>query len=123
LRGRWGDPLGSTVPFYDQFTLGGFLNLSGYAHNQLRGSSYGLAEAIFYYRLSSGGAIIQATYLGASAEAGTVWAQGQPRSLGDLRGAGSVFLSAETLLGPFYFAYGYGGSKHTSFYLFLSRSF
>ncbi|MGE5346936.1 MAG: patatin-like phospholipase family protein [Acidithiobacillales bacterium] len=123
LRGRWGDPLGSTIPFYDQFTLGGFLNLSGYAHNQLYGSSYGFAEAVFYYRLSSGGAIIQGTYLGASAEAGTVWAQGQPRSLGDFRGAGSVFLSAETLFGPFYFAYGFSGSKHTSFYVFLSRSF
>ena len=122
LRGKWGDPFGTTVPFYDQFTLGGLFNLSGYASNQLLGRSYGLAEAIFLYRMSSGGVIIQSTYLGASAEAGNVW-NGEARTFGSLHGAGSVFVSADTLLGPFYFAYGYGGSKHSSFYVLLSRNF
>jgi NTE family protein len=123
LRGAAGDPLGSALPFYDLYKLGGLFNLSGFARNQLFGNSYALAEAIFFYRLSSGGAIIQSTYLGGSAEAGNVWAEGEPRTLGDFRGAGSVFVAADTLLGPFYFAYGYAGSGHGSFYVLLSRRF
>jgi len=123
LRGKWGDPLGSQVPFYDSFTLGGLFNLSGYSRNQLLGRSLGLAEAIFYYQLSQGGAIIQSTYLGASAEAGNVWNAGDARTASSLHGAGSVFVAADTILGPFYLAYGYSGSKHTSFYVLLARYF
>jgi NTE family protein len=123
VRGKWGDPLGSQVPFYDSFTLGGLFNLSGYSRNQLLGRSAGLAEAIFYYQLSKGGAIIQSTYLGASAEAGNVWNAGDARTVSSLHGAGSVFIAADTILGPFYLAYGYSGSKHTSFYVLLARYF
>jgi NTE family protein len=121
-RVKWGDPLGSDVPFTDQFTLGGFLNLSGYAPGELRGPSAGLAEAVFFYRLARG-TLIKGMYLGASAEAGNAWQAGQGRTFGDLKGAGSIFLAAETALGPFYLGYGYGGSGHSSLYLILSRLF
>jgi NTE family protein len=122
-RVKWGDPLGTTIPFYDQFQTGGLFNLSGYSHNQLFGSSYGLVEGIFFYKISkSGGAIVQNTYVGGSIEAGNVWT-GTARTFDSLKTAGSVFISAETILGPFYFAYGYAGSKHSSFYVLLSRNF
>jgi NTE family protein len=122
LRGKWGDPLGTTIPFYHQFQLGGLFNLSGYAPNQLLGQSYGLAEAIFLYKLNRGGAILGPLYLGASAEGGNTWS-GTPRTFGSLKAAGSVFVASDTLLGPFYFGYGFAGSKHTSFYVLLSRNF
>jgi NTE family protein len=123
LRGKWGDPLGTAVPYYDQFRLGGLFNLSGYANDQLVGPSYGLIEGIFYYRLSKGGALLGPLYLGASGEGGNAWHSGEGRTFSSLKGAGSVFLAAETLLGPFYFAYGFAGSKHTSFYILLSQNF
>jgi NTE family protein len=89
----------------------------------LFGSSYGLVEGIFFYKISkSGGAIVQNTYVGGSIEAGNVWTA-TPRTFDSLKTAGSVFISAETILGPFYFAYGYAGSKHSSFYVLLSRNF
>ncbi|HMF09350.1 MAG TPA: patatin-like phospholipase family protein [Thermoanaerobaculia bacterium] len=122
FRAKWGDPIGTTVPYYDEFRLGGLFNLSGYASDQLVGSSYGLIEGIFYYRLSKGGAILGPLYLGASGEGGNAW-NGEARTFSNLKGAGSVFLAAETLLGPFYFAYGFAGSKHTSFYVLLSQNF
>ena len=46
-----------------------------------------------------------------------------PRGPSNLKAAGSVFLAAETMLGPFYFAYGYAGSKHSSFYVLSPRYF
>ena len=119
-RVKWGDPLGSNLPFTDQFTLGGFLDLSGYAPDELRGVSAGLAEVIFYYRLSRG-TLVKAMYVGASAEAGNAWKAGQGRTFSDLKGAGSIFLAAETAIGPFYLGYGYAGSGHSSLYLTLSR--
>jgi NTE family protein len=121
-RGKWGDPLGTDLRYYEFFKLGGLFQLSGYAPNQLFGRSYGLIEAIFYYRLARGGALLQATYLGASVEGGNVWTD-TPRTFSSLKGAGSVFLAAETALGPFYFGYGYAGSKHSSFYILLARYF
>jgi NTE family protein len=122
FRGKWGDPLGTDVPFYDQFSLGGLFNLSGYQNGQLRGKSYGLIEGIFFYRLSHSGAIFGPTYFGASAEGGNTW-NDEPRTFGSLKAAGSVFFAAETVLGPFYFGYGFAGSKHNSFYVLLSRNF
>ena len=35
--------------------------------------------------------------------------------------AGSVFLAADTWLGPFYFAYGRASGGQSSFYLYLGR--
>jgi NTE family protein len=121
-RGKWGDPLGTDLRYYEFFQLGGLFQLSGYAPNQLFGRSYGLFEGIFYYRLARGGAILQATYLGGSVEGGNVW-NDTPRTFSNLKAAGSVFLAAETVLGPFYFGYGYAGSKHKSFYILLARYF
>jgi len=121
-RGKWGDPLGTSPAYYDFFKLGGLFQLSGYAPNQLFGRSYGLLEGIFYYRLARGGLLLQATYLGASVEGGNVWTD-TPRTFSNMKAAGSVFLAAETALGPFYFGYGFAGSKHTSFYILLARYF
>ena len=42
-------------------------------------------------------------------------------SASDLVTAGSVFLAADTFLGPFYFAYGRASGGASSFYLFLGR--
>jgi NTE family protein len=121
-RGKWGDPLGTSPAYYDFFKLGGLFQLSGYAPNQLFGRSYGLVEGIFYYRLARGGVLLQATYLGASVEGGNVW-NDTPRTFSSLKAAGSVFVAAETALGPFYFGYGYAGSSHSSFYILLARYF
>ena len=115
-----GTDLGSGMPAYESFTLGGPLRLSGYRLNQFAGRKYGFGRLMYYNRwfplpdiLGSG------VYAGGSAEvaqmtdrfdglpsAGTLW-------------SGSVFLGADTFAGPAYFGIGAGGAGNWSLYLLL----
>ena len=56
-------------------------------------------------------------YLGGSLEAGNTWSAGSDVSLSDLRTAGSVFLGADSPLGPVYLAFGWAerGKNAVSF--------
>ncbi len=60
-------------------------------------------------------------FAGGSAEAGNTWQQRAAVSGGDLVTAGSVFVAADTFLGPFYLAYGRASGGASSFYLYLGR--
>ena len=64
-----------------------------------------------------GGAI----YAGGSLEMGNVWQQRNDVSASGLLTAGSVFVAADTWVGPFYFAYGRTSGGQSSFYLYLGR--
>ncbi len=118
---RYGSYINSTIPFYDEFTLGGFLNLSGYQPDQLRGQQAALGRLIAYWKASR--SIIGSFYTGMSLEAGNVWQTGQSAALNDLIIAGSVFVGYDTILGPLYL--GIGNAEHgiNSFYFYLGRVF
>jgi NTE family protein len=121
-RGETG--FGSSLPSYDRFELGGFLALSGYERGQLQGDHLLLGEVLYYYRIMRlPGPLGTGIYLGGSLETGGVWdARGDP-SLEDLRGAGSIFVAADTVLGPISLAYGYADDGHTSAYLTVGVTF
>lgn len=130
--GRWtglfhaegGTGLGSQIPFYDQYRLGGLFRLSGRPIGQLFGNTYALASALLYYRLTSTeGAILKNVSIGVSAEAGNTWAFQAPLSWAGMKHAGSIYIIADTLIGPFYIGYGRSGSLNNSAYLYLNRSF
>ena len=130
--GRWtglakfegGTGLGSEIPFYDQYRLGGLFRLSGRPIGQLYGNTYALGALLLYYRLSdTGGAIVKNLSVGVSAEAGNTWAFQAPVSWAGMKTAGSVYIVADTLIGPFFIGYGHSGSKNSSAYLYLNRSF
>lgn len=130
--GRWtglakfegGSGLGTNVPFYDQFNLGGLFRLSGRPLNQLNGNTYALGAMLLYYRLSdTGGAIVKNLSVGVSAEAGNTWEYQAPVTLSSLKPAGSIYIIADTLIGPFFVGYGRSGSKNNSAYLYLNRAF
>ena len=105
-------------PLYDQAILGGFLKLSGLAQGQLHGDNTLLGRLIAFQRLSKmDGLLGTGVYLGASIETGQAWTTGL--TFNDLRLAGSVFLGADTLLGPLYVAYGLADGGFHSFYLAL----
>jgi NTE family protein len=129
--GRWtgvakiegGSGLKSDIPFYDQFYLGGLFRLSGRPIGQLTGDRYGLGTFIVYYRLTKEpGAIVKGLYAGLSAEVGNVWTVGEPMTLSGMKSGGSVFVVADTLIGPLFIGYGHSGGN-SSAYLFLNRSF
>jgi NTE family protein len=107
------------------FTLGGFLELSGLPVDALIGTQYGLARAIVYRRVSRGGTgfLEFPAYIGASLEAGNVWATEDEVDWGDLQAGGSLFLGAESPFGPVYLAAGFGEGGVRAFYLLLGYTF
>ena len=115
-----GTNFGSDLPPYDGFSLGGPLNLSGYQINEFGGRRMAFARLLYYNRafalpdlLGSG------IYVGASAEAGRI--KGSflpPADTGNLY-SGSIFLGADTFLGPAYLGFGFGRDGRHTFYLLL----
>ena len=115
-----GTNLKSNLPAYDAFTLGGPLRGSGYRINEFSGSQFTFGRAIYYNRtLPLPDLLGSGVYLGASAEAGKMMGRfdGQP-DRGTLV-SGSLFLGADTFLGPAYFGLGAGEGGRWSLYLLL----
>ncbi|MFO1281931.1 MAG: patatin-like phospholipase family protein [Burkholderiales bacterium] len=103
------------------FQLGGLFNLSGLRKNQLSGNYLGLARLAYQQHMGALPLLGRAWYVGASAETGNVWRDRGDASASDLVKAGSVYLAADTYLGPFYFAWGRASTGQSSWYLFLGR--
>jgi NTE family protein len=120
-----GSTLNREVFAQDYFTLGGFLNLSGFRTGELSGPNYGIGRLIYYRKISSGGSAVfdVPLYAGLSLEAGNVWRTRDEVSFGSLSKNGSIFLGADTILGPVYLAAGSNTSGQSAFYLFLGRTF
>jgi NTE family protein len=117
-----GTDLGSEIPAYDEFELGGFLNLSGLVRGQVRGDVMGLATAVDYWRLNRLG-LLGNLYVGAAVEAGNAWQSSDQANLGNLRYSGLAFLGLDSRLCPIYLGYGHAeGGEHT-LYLFIGRPF
>ena len=123
----YGTTFNQTAPLdvHTQYTLGGFLNLSGLPAQSLAGPNYGIARAIFYRKVGRGGEgfFDFPTYLGVSLEAGNVWQERSDISWGSARKDASVFMGLDTLLGPLYLAYGYDYTGKEAFYLLLGHTF
>ena len=107
-------------PFSD-FNLGGFLQLSGLRTGQLSGDYVGFARAVYYHQIGNLPLLGRGVYVGGSLEAGDVWQERGDVSLKGIYTAGSVFVAADTWLGPFYFAWGRASGGATSFYIYLGR--
>jgi NTE family protein len=103
------------------FQLGGFLNLSGLRTDQLTGDYVGLLRGVYYYRMGPLRYVGRAWYLGGSLEVGNVWNTRDDISFGSTYKAGSLFLAADTYIGPFYFAYGRTNRGDSSWYIFVGR--
>jgi NTE family protein len=116
--------LGSELPYYDLFDLGGLFQLSGLAPRQIVGAKGGLAALIYYARVGRmRGTLGRGIYVGGSAEAGNLWERDADPELGDLRLAGSIFVGADTVIGPIYLAYGRSDAGSGSLYLYVGRTF
>lgn len=102
------------------YALGGFQNLSGYEPGQVEGNYLLFGRASYYYRLTPP-ALTRGFFAGLSLEAGNAWAERRQMSLGDLRTGTSVFLGADTGLGPLYVGVAYAPRGDTAVYLLLGR--
>ena len=109
----------------DSYSLGGFFNLSGYLPEELSGQHVGLGRVIFYRKIGSLGLghYRSQLYFGGSAEAGNAWREREDISTSALIYGGSIFLGAETFLGPAYLAYGIAEGGHHTLGLYIGQRF
>jgi NTE family protein len=118
-----GGKLGSDpLPRYDQFQWGGFLQQSGYATGQLLGENLKYGRLMYYRRLMRG-SLFEGAYGGVSLELGKVGKPLVPGNSEDLLKSMSLFVAADTPLGPAYLGYGRAKDGNSSFYFYLGRPF
>jgi NTE family protein len=118
-----GGKIGShALPDYDLFQWGGFLMQSGYAPGQLLGGNLLFGRALYYHRIMRG-SLLEGAYAGLSLEVGRV---GNPlvasNSSATLK-SGSLFIAADSPLGPAYLGYGRSTDGTANFYFFVGRPF
>ncbi len=107
------------------FSLGGFLNLTAFAPGQLTGNHGGVAGLIYYRRVGGGLGYLARTplYVGAMIETGNVWNDASDISLGDLKWSTSLFVGADTLIGPIYLGGGIGSRGEAAAFLYIGQLF
>jgi NTE family protein len=122
LAGFYGTSLAGDLPSYDPFLLGGFLRGSGYRMDELVGDEVAVLRGVYSYELTSLPAPIgRGIYVGGSLEATRATLGIDPTSTKKTRPSASLFLAADTFLGPAYFALGhaFAGDGEGSVYLML----
>ena len=107
------------VDFSRWFELGGLGRLSGLVPDQLAGRNLGLVSLAFYRRLND--IELFPVYAGFSLETGNVWRTKSDIDIDDLRYSTSLFVGADTPLGPFYLAYGYSDNGDNTVYFYLGN--
>ncbi|RLE26265.1 MAG: hypothetical protein DRJ65_05840 [Acidobacteria bacterium] len=116
--------LGTVLPVYEEYSLGGLFRLSGYPPSSLSGPYLGLATVSYYYQVADFGTkIVSGIYAGGSLETGNVWQDQHDPSLDDLLWSGSLYVAADTYFGPVYLAYGRAQGSQDAWYLYLGRTF
>jgi NTE family protein len=112
--------------FYGTYTLGGLFNLSGYVPYSFNGDSLALGILKYRYQLRDSGffgVLDTPLYVGFSLETGNVWSYENSFEFKDLHNSMSLYAAADTVLGPFYLAYGHADDGENSFYLYLGEKF
>jgi len=116
---KFGGRLGSSqLPRYDQFQWGGFVQQSGYATGQLLGQELRFARIMYYHKVVRA-TLLEGVYSGFSLEAGRVGEPLVPGNPDGLLKSASVFLAADSPVGPAYLGYGHAQDGNSNFYFFL----
>ena len=116
--------LGHRANFRD-FQLGGVFRLSGLEPNELIGQEALLGRVIVYHELGHRRLrLLQpGWFIGGSLEAGNIFRDGESMALDKLIVAGSVFVGADTPLGPIQIGWGWAEGDRERFYLGIGRNF
>ncbi len=99
LQAEAGTTLTDDSLLVERLSLGGLGRMSGLGKNQLTGNHLLSSSLVYLRELSDFGGIAQ-FYVGGSLEAGNVWANHEDVAVDDLLLTGSVFVGADTPLGP-----------------------
>lgn len=122
---EYGDNWRSPVSLAGLFGLGGLWRLSGLGRNELLGERAALASIVAHRELLEVGlgALRTSVYVGGSVESGATYGEGDPFSLDTLQAGGSIFLGANTVIGPVYFALGFAESGRRRYYVSIGQAF
>ena len=107
------------------FQIGGFLNLSGYEQDELSGAYTGLMSLTYYRRFNEyfiKNAEIP-LFIGISLEGGNAWLKRGDIGFDSMVVASSLFLGADTYIGPVYVGYGFNNEGRQTSYLYIGRIF
>ncbi len=119
---QFGTDLGSEMPVYDQFEIGGFLNISGLQPGQIRGEVMTQFLLGDYWRIGGLGGLGR-LYLGGVIEAGNAWPDADEVELSDLVHSQSIFFGVDNPLAPVYLGVGLADGGQRQFYLSIGRFF
>jgi len=104
-----------------RYSLGGFHQLSGYKPGQIEGNYLAFGRLTYYRRLSEALLLTRGLFVGGTLEAGNAWDERSSINVSDLRTGMSLFVGADTGLGPLYFGLTYAPKGSAGLYLFIGR--
>lgn len=125
LSAAGGTTLQGDLPVDALFRFGGPFSLSGYERDELTGEAFLRTGALYAAKLNDAEPRFFGVplYAGASFEAGNAWADRKDLAVDDLVLAGSVFVGADTFLGPAFIGYGRAEGDRQAVFLFIGRPF
>lgn len=114
-----GTNLGTRIPVYDTFPLGGLLNLGAFAAGEIRGQRYALLRLGTYTLLAKLPATVGGgLYAGVIGEIGDAWDVRR-----DLHRSITLITGADTLIGPVLLAFARGDGSNQRFYVTIGKTF
>jgi NTE family protein len=105
----------------DEYALGGFHNMSGYKPGQLTGNHFVFGRLGYYRRLAAEPVVSRALFVGATLEAARVWSHAHSLRETHTKMGMSLYVGADTLVGPVYFGLVHAPQQTTGLYLFVGR--
>jgi len=118
---RGATSLGSAdLPGYELFSLGGFLQLSGYKTDELLGRELAFGRLVYNYRVSAPG-LLDGAYVGVSLESGRIGAQVTGTDRATARWGSSLYFAFDSPIGPVYIAYGRGDGRNQAVYFYVGQ--
>jgi NTE family protein len=109
------------APLQSLYRAGGFSRLAGFAPNELTGQDYGLVMGGYSYQL--GEVFGQKALVGGTLEYGNAWQHRSDMSFANSILNGSLFIGADTWLGPIMLGIGAREGGHTSVFMTLGQRF
>lgn len=108
-----------------RYSLGGFTRLSGYSPDEISGRHAGLVSIVGYQRMNEQAVfpLDQPVFVGFSLEAGNVYQDRDQFRWGNTLSGGSVFVGADTAIGPGYLSFGRTEGGRQSVTLSVGRPF
>ncbi|MEA2067687.1 MAG: patatin-like phospholipase family protein [Verrucomicrobiota bacterium] len=119
-----GSSLGTELPFYAWFDVGGLDSFAGYAPYQLRGNYYGVGSLGYRYELGQLPPTLgNGLFAMARIDAGNAWFSGADVRAENLEYGSLIGLGADTIVGACQLAVGKAESTNPRFYFSIGNAF